>query len=718
MNDYLKHIATMEEKYNLKPGVLTQLIKQESGGNLNTTSKRGAVGLTQLMPDTAKELGVDPNDPFQNIEGGAKYLRQQLDKFGGKYSQALAAYNAGPNNKAVATGNWEMLPNETKQYVQKFHDAGFITKNQTTDTPIKPYQVNQSVSSIPEQSLLDKAKETGEAFLRGNSFTNPIAAGANSVVQGIQEKGLGGFLMSDTNDLAQAYEQNLKSEQQYDNIAQTRHPVASTLGDMVQSAPLYMLPGAGISKGLKSNDMLRKLASGAVSGATGSFTHGALTSDGRGTTGDERWNPIKESVVLGAGLGAGGAAAGEMGSMLFNKARNVFSPNKTPELIKGAVNTLEGTYGKAPVIGKTGSAYDVQDEAIKSMKNYKAEADKLYNVVDDHIANLNNPILNIPSKTKTVLEDVISNESGNFSNVPTGIRGKIGKLLSTQGFTDIVSIRTLSKDIAKNIRILGKSPEKADAVRSLVQIRNELDDSLVQWGEQTGNTELASSLKQANQYYKENVVPYKDGLLRDVTTKGKKLNPTSSSIKKQNIEKTVRDFTNPDTPYIMSDIVPKFIGEEGKNVIKWKSFTDIIDKHSNPVDRTLNYEGIIKDSQKLMPHLNPTEQYELAKVLRAMNEEMKIKTGVKIDSIENFLAETARTLAFPRRTAYRLLQDNNPGHTEAIRRLLHGPEEYEKFVQELMNRSKSVGHTSALAAQGQNEFVDALNNDKKKRNSK
>jgi soluble lytic murein transglycosylase-like protein len=111
-------VTAAAQRYGLDPALLHGLIQQESGFNPASTSGAGALGLCQLMPGTASSLGVtNPLDPAQSIDGGARYLRQQLDAFGGDPSLALAAYNAGPG----AVRRYGGVPPyaETQAYVQK-----------------------------------------------------------------------------------------------------------------------------------------------------------------------------------------------------------------------------------------------------------------------------------------------------------------------------------------------------------------------------------------------------------------------------------------------------------------------------------------------------------------------------------------------------------------------------------------------------------------------
>jgi soluble lytic murein transglycosylase-like protein len=100
---------------NISPALLSALVWQESRWNPLAVSRRGAVGLAQLMPATARDLGVNPADPVANLNGGARYLRQLLDQFDGNVEKALAAYNAGPGRVRSAGGIPAIA--ETQAYV-------------------------------------------------------------------------------------------------------------------------------------------------------------------------------------------------------------------------------------------------------------------------------------------------------------------------------------------------------------------------------------------------------------------------------------------------------------------------------------------------------------------------------------------------------------------------------------------------------------------------
>ena len=119
--DYRQAARDAARKYGVDPEMFLRLIQQESSFRPDVVSPKGAIGLGQLMPATAKELGVDPTDPMQNLEGSAKYLSQQLKRFGSP-ELALAAYNAGPTRVAKLG----RVPNiaETQNYVKKILGEG------------------------------------------------------------------------------------------------------------------------------------------------------------------------------------------------------------------------------------------------------------------------------------------------------------------------------------------------------------------------------------------------------------------------------------------------------------------------------------------------------------------------------------------------------------------------------------------------------------------
>jgi soluble lytic murein transglycosylase-like protein len=113
--DWRGRVAELAAKYDISPALLEAVVWQESRWRTGAVSPVGARGLAQLMPGTARDLGVNPHNPSANLEGGARYLRMQLDAFGGDVEKALAAYNAGPGRVQAAGG----IPaiRETREYV-------------------------------------------------------------------------------------------------------------------------------------------------------------------------------------------------------------------------------------------------------------------------------------------------------------------------------------------------------------------------------------------------------------------------------------------------------------------------------------------------------------------------------------------------------------------------------------------------------------------------
>lgn len=112
--EYLQAAKDAARRHGIPEDLFLRLVQQESGWNPRARSHKGAMGLAQLMPGTARVLGVDPHDPHQNLDGGARYLSQQYRTFG-DWKLALAAYNAGP--EAVRKHGGVPPYRETRGYV-------------------------------------------------------------------------------------------------------------------------------------------------------------------------------------------------------------------------------------------------------------------------------------------------------------------------------------------------------------------------------------------------------------------------------------------------------------------------------------------------------------------------------------------------------------------------------------------------------------------------
>lgn len=127
-------IVKKADKYSLDPSLISAVIKTESAFDSQAISRKGAMGLMQLMPGTARDMGVDnPFDPDENIEGGARYLKHLVDKYNGDLTRALAAYNAGPHRVETSS----QLPNETRDYIRKVYSHYTGERRLTTQPKLK-----------------------------------------------------------------------------------------------------------------------------------------------------------------------------------------------------------------------------------------------------------------------------------------------------------------------------------------------------------------------------------------------------------------------------------------------------------------------------------------------------------------------------------------------------------------------------------------------------
>lgn len=183
-------INEMAEKYNLDPALLAAMAEQESGFNQSAQSEAGALGIMQLMPRTAEGLGVDPSDLRGNLEGGAKYLRQMLDKYDGDVEKALAAYNAGPGSLDSVNGDISQLSGETQKYVPSVMERYNKFKNKSGGGISSSGNILDWDSTNEDFSKLDFFPKDGEQSQgTANEFLENLAKLEESDDQATKEKG-------------------------------------------------------------------------------------------------------------------------------------------------------------------------------------------------------------------------------------------------------------------------------------------------------------------------------------------------------------------------------------------------------------------------------------------------------------------------------------------------------------------------------------------------
>jgi hypothetical protein len=189
------------ERQGVNPDFALSVALAESAFNPEAISSAGAIGVMQLMPNTAKDLGVDPKNVEENIQGGIKYLKQLASQFDNDTASILAAYNAGPNSKFFKTGDIKDLPTETIDYVNRITDyAGgklprFTVNESVEEEDVTPPPPPPSVTTLPPgptPGQIESSRFMGNLGGAGAGLTVSGLRGGRDVMRSVGRQFSGG----------------------------------------------------------------------------------------------------------------------------------------------------------------------------------------------------------------------------------------------------------------------------------------------------------------------------------------------------------------------------------------------------------------------------------------------------------------------------------------------------------------------------------------------
>ncbi|MBI5101224.1 MAG: lytic transglycosylase domain-containing protein [Nitrospirae bacterium] len=171
--DYSSYVQKAASKYEIDSELINAVIKTESNGNHRAVSRKGAMGLMQLMPTTANDMNVsNPFNPEENIDGGTKYLRAMLEKFDGDLTLALAAYNAGPKK----VEKYRSVPpiSETRNYVKKVYSLYKGKQNYSKPSAAAPSVVKDTPPAAPRPAPIYKVLlDDGTVLFTNSTLQKP-----------------------------------------------------------------------------------------------------------------------------------------------------------------------------------------------------------------------------------------------------------------------------------------------------------------------------------------------------------------------------------------------------------------------------------------------------------------------------------------------------------------------------------------------------------------
>lgn len=298
--DFGAHLDAEAQRLGVPVQMARAVMRQESGGRADAVSPKGARGPMQLMPGTAAELGVDPNDPYQNITGGLTYLKQQLDDFGDP-QLALAAYNAGPGavrkyggvppyaetqnyvqaiaGPAQAEGPWSQYGQAPEMAVEEtMPETPVVEVNRSTHPDHLAWQAKRQIGELPTKKPPAKADQ-GLGFQKGAfKALDNAAVWAESGLErlGVPVDRIADFLGSPT--AREAVDARAAAVEQASREGRVPGKIGEFAGNVLGTLPTAALPGGVIPQGMAGGALLSeaKDAGGVVRDAA----IGGLTSAG------------------------------------------------------------------------------------------------------------------------------------------------------------------------------------------------------------------------------------------------------------------------------------------------------------------------------------------------------------------------------------------------------------------------------------------------------
>lgn len=557
------------------PNLALGILNAETGGHVdpaNAVSKAGAIGPMQLMPGTAKDLGVNPYDPTQNIRGGVTYLKQMLTQFGDP-QLAVAAYNAGPGNVRKAGG----VPNitETKNYVRKVTGGNMPTEQEILQYATQGGKAPAKGAGPTEQDILDFAVQNPQKQQAAapapaaddNGWTSPSAwlrqggLAARALAQGVSDP----FVA--INDLALEYVQNpiqralgftptqarmtAARDSAIDAVLPTPATPYERIGNMggravaslftpvgrlgspattstavgagaagagtqaVRESPVYqdLSPGA---------QMAVDLGVGTVAGVGTSYgvnkAVNAVRGNLQGDAAAVRDAATKEGVNVRAGDLSGpgsrlSVAEDAAVDMPFSGGRQFMDAQATQ--VRQMFTNLERDFRPAGV-GQSGTTATADRIIANDMRtNYEANkrvADSLFRSVPQNETVLTANTATTAKNLLTQYPDALTTlqASRNLRDSLDRIAAATAPNSRTMGAVTFGDIRRLSKDVGSLVAATRSDQKLTEIHGALSKLYGAIQQDVDQWAATTANKTAADNYTKAMTYFRENVGPYRD----------------------------------------------------------------------------------------------------------------------------------------------------------------------------------------------------------------